>query len=247
MKKLGFALAALGLSVSTNVMADAIGVYAGGYYWNIETEGGFSSDSAINDFNFSTEGQLSYYLAFEHPIPLIPNAKIKQSKLKMSGQAFFDDAYFFDKVTYTGNVATSIDVSQTDYILYYEILDNDLVTLDLGLNGKKVSGDFSMNEANVGKTSQDVNGILPMLYGAVKVGLPFTGFSLFADGSFVSIDDHSVYDATGGVSYEFVDNMAVDMSVIVGYRAMSLELQDLDNIYTELTFSGAFAGVEIHF
>jgi outer membrane protein len=77
--------------------------------------------------------------------------------------------------------------------------------------------------------------------------LPGTSFNLFANGNLLSIDDHKLYDYQVGVSYELIDNLAVDVNLTVGYRAVKIELEDLDNLYTNIDFKGAFAGVVVHF
>lgn len=247
MKKLSLLLSSAALLCSTTVMADAIGVYVGGQYWHVTGEGGFSSNETIETLNFDDEGQSSFYVALEHPLPLIPNARIKRTSLAISGNTQFSNAYFFNNISYTGTVANSIDVEHTDFILYYEIFDTDTVTVDIGINAKKISGEASFNEVSVGKSTLDISGTVPMLYGAAKIGLPFTGFGVFAEANFASIGDHTVSDMSGGISYEFVDNLAVDMTAVIGFRTVSMELDDLDNIYADLTFDGIFAGIELHF
>jgi outer membrane protein len=79
------------------------------------------------------------------------------------------------------------------------------------------------------------------------VGLPFTGFNLFAEGNFLSIDDNVLYDYQAGISYELVENLAIDINLTLGYRAVKLELDDLDDLYTNLDFDGVFAGAVLHF
>ena len=95
--------------------------------------------------------------------------------------------------------------------------------------------------------SVDFNGIIPMAYGAVQFGLPFTGLSAFAEGQLLAIGDSKIQDYQVGVAWEFIDNMAVDVAVKAGYRAMLLELDDVDDIYTDVEVDGFFAGLQVHF
>jgi hypothetical protein len=44
-----------------------------------------------------------------------------------------------------------------------------------------------------------------------------------------------------------MENLAVDVTFQVGYRAVELELDDLDDIYSNLEFKGVYAGLEVHF
>ena len=84
-------------------------------------------------------------------------------------------------------------------------------------------------------------------FGAVQFGLPFTGLSAFAEGQLLAIGDSKIQDYQIGVAWEFIDNMAVDVAVKAGYRAMLLELDDVDDIYTDIDVDGVFAGLQIHF
>ena len=56
-----------------------------------------------------------------------------------------------------------------------------------------------------------------------------------------------MYDLQAGIGYEVVDSLTVDIRLKVGYRAVNLRLDDLDNLYSNLDFKGVFAGVELHF
>jgi len=86
-----------------------------------------------------------------------------------------------------------------------------------------------------------------MAYLNTIIGLPFTGLNIFAEANFISYDDQTVYDAQVGVSYAILDNVAVDFDVTLGYRTVKMELNDLDNFYSDLTYDGFFAGAVVHF
>ncbi len=74
---------------------------------------------------------LNFPLAFEHPIPFIPNAKIRyvnldtQTKSETLGQANYN-----------------VDLDHSDFILYYELLDN-IVSVDAGLGATVLNGDIT--------------------------------------------------------------------------------------------------------
>ena len=74
-----------------------------------------------------------------------------------------------------------------------------------------------------------------------------TGFGVFFEGSFLGIDDQALTDYQAAITYTVIENMAIDITFQVGYRAFALELEDLDNIYTDLEFKGVYAGLEVHF
>ena len=92
-----------------------------------------------------------------------------------------------------------------------------------------------------------VTEIIPMLYVSAIVALPGTGLDVFANGNLLSIDDHTIYDYQVGLSYELIDNLAIDVNLTAGYRAVKLEIEDIDDLYTDIEFKGVFAGVVVHF
>ena len=89
--------------------------------------------------------------------------------------------------------------------------------------------------------------IEPMLYVATNIGLPLTGLRLFAQGDYLLIDKHSLYDYQVGLTYDLVDNTMVDFNLTLGYQAVKMAFEDFDNLYTDLKFKGAFVGVVTHF
>jgi hypothetical protein len=63
----------------------------------------------------------------------------------------------------------------------------------------------------------------------------------------VTIDDSSIRDIEAGIEYRLVENLAVDVNLQLGYRSIAIELDDLDGIYSDLSFKGPYLGLEIHF
>ena len=228
-----------------------LGLYIGGHMWANEASGSFG-EGADNQavFNFDDKNQGSFYVAFEHPIPLIPNIKIASTTLDTVGGTDITSSFTFDKITYTANstLDTTLDASFVDYTFYYEVFDNDLLTFDFGLTARDLDASIQVLEPTTQLQSNlDVSGIIPMFYLSTIVGLPFTGLNVFAEANFLSFDDQTVYDAQVGVSYSILDNLAVDFDVTLGYRTMKMELNDLDNFYSDLTYDGFFAGAVVHF
>ncbi len=240
--------------LSANVQADTLlGLYIGGHVWANQAEGTFGEgvDNQAK-FDFEDENQGSFYVALEHPIPLIPNIKIASTTLDTTGNGTISGSFTFDGETFTDNtvVDTTFDVSYVDYTFYYELFDNDLITFDLGLTARDLDSQINV-VGTIGstETSADLSasGIIPLLYVNTIVGLPFTGFNVFAEANFLSIDDNTIYDYQVGVSYELIDNLAVDVDLTLGYRAVKLELDDIDDLYSDLDFNGVFAGAVVHF
>ena len=252
MKKLALAMT-LASVLSTTVQADTIGVYLGGQAWDNQASGTFGDGNNNQiDFNLKDQTQGSYFVAFEHPLPLIPNVRIASTSLETDGITTLDTEFTFDDETFAvdADVMADFDVSYVDYTLYYELFDNGLFSFDFGLTGRDFDGDVTVSTELTTGTQSDtvkVTDIIPMLYVSTNVGLPLTGLNLFAQGNFLSIDDHTLYDYQVGVSYELVDNLAVDVNINAGYRSVKLELDDLNDLYSDIEFDGAFVGAVVHF
>jgi outer membrane protein len=252
MKKTALMLSLSGMLITSTVQADSLlGVYIGADAWRTAAEASYANSNQLQNFNLNDKTQSAYYVALEHPIPLLPNIRLQHNQLESYGNTTLNVDFSFSGETFTtgAELANQIDLTNTDYILYYEIVDNDLISLDLGINGKYIDGFVGVADtaANGRNAAQDVSQIIPMLYGSAIVGLPLTGLDVFAQGSFVSYDGSRMYDMQAGVAYALLDNLAIDMRLKLGYRAVNMQIDDIDNLYADIDFTGVFAGVELHF
>jgi opacity protein-like surface antigen len=70
---------------------------------------------------------------------------------------------------------------------------------------------------------------------------------VYGDFNALSVGDHSLRDYQAGVAYQFIDNAIVDMSARVGFRKLTIDLQDLDGISSDISVDGVTAGLRVHF
>lgn len=244
--------AALGcVFFASSATADTIaGVCIGAQGWNTSTSGGFADSSSTANFNFDDETNGAAYIAVEHPVPFLPNLKVNYTGLDTSGVTNLESSFTFDGNLYTAesDVTTNADITSTDIILYYELFDNDLISFDLGLNGKYIDGTLIVeDQASNTRGVEEFSGVIPMVYSRVQVGLPFTGLAAYAEGSYLSFDDHTLSDYQIALTYSFIESLAVDMTLQLGYRNVQVDIEDLDDVYADMEYDGAFAGLEIHF
>jgi len=249
MKKLAIALIAPTLMFAGTAQADTLlGVYAGGQIWDTGTSGNFGSGNGNQSFAFDDENQQSFYVALEHPIPLIPNIKIRENELVAQGSVTLSQDFSYNGQGYTAGstIGSTIDLSHTDITLYYEVFDNDLLTFDFGLTAKKVDGLLAVRDAQ-NENSLSSDGWIPTGYAQLRVGIPATPLTVYGIANAVSIDDSSIRDVEAGIEYRLVENLAIDLNLQLGYRDISIELDDLDGIDSDLQFKGPYLGLEIHF
>src|SRR5690606_28453580 len=89
------ALAALALSTFTGtVVADAIGFRAGAYSWQADYEGEIRAGGELvdlqDDLGYSDDTANVYFIALEHPIPVLPNVMLQHTQLDSSATSRID-------------------------------------------------------------------------------------------------------------------------------------------------------------
>lgn len=165
----------------------------------------------------------TFEASFEHPIPLIPNIKFAHSSVD----------------------AEQFEYTKRDITLYYEILDNDLVSIDLGAGVTNLTdGELKLPLVN----NQKFEGYIPHIYAMGELGVPATPLFLFAKGSGIAYDDHEMMDLSAGIKYE-IGLVLIDLQIQAGYRTQTFNLEGFDSLTADLDAEtkGFFAGVNIDF
>lgn len=119
-RQFSFAVVSTVLLSAASVSAQAdtfLGIYAGA--------DGIINTGESNHISADNKVVGSYYLTFDHPVPFLPNAKLRYTQLDQSNS--------------NGNFL--------DAIGFYQVLDN-IVKLNVGLGAKRVND----NSANIDKT-----------------------------------------------------------------------------------------------
>jgi len=152
----------------------------------------------------------------EHPVPLLPNIKISLSEVDNS-------AYDYTKIDYTG---------------YYEVLDNDLVSIDIGLG----FSDFH----NGHYLGQSFSEMLPHVYLDAEVSFPLSNITAYTDIHFLSVEGNGMTDAIVGLRYDF-KLIAADIGVKAGYRSQRFDVEDFDQLSFDVETKGVFVGLQADF
>ena len=250
MKKILFG-AFVALLPLTGFTATILGIQAGAGTWSHDPSGnitaavsgtGNTSADLKDDLNLGKKSEGYAYVAIEHPIPLVPNIKFVNTKLSSSGSGTATTSFTFNGTSYntSTNLTTSLKLDQTDTILYYEILDNDLVSFDIGLTAKMINGSASVDD---GTTAQNAtfSATIPMLYASAEIGLP-AGFSVAAEISNISAAGNTISDISTKVTYT-TDFM---LGVEAGIRSQNYTI-DVDSVKASMKFTGLFMGVYFKF
>lgn len=233
----------------TGMSATVLGFQAGGGTWEHEPSGDITASEGSagtsadlkDDLNLSSKSEGYSYFILEHPIPVIPNIKYVNTKLTSSGSGKANISFDFNGTTYSTatDLTTVLELNQTDAILYYELLDN-VVSLDLGINIKTITGKASIDDGST-LESTDFSSPIPMLYVAAEIALP-AGFAIGADISTISAAGNTISDTTVKLTYTSDYYLGIE----AGLRTQSYTL-DVDDVKASMKFDGVFAGVYFKF
>lgn len=250
MIKLSSAIALL--ATAPLVSADTIfGIYAGAGIWQTEYEGEAADTDRLSvdlqdDLGFKEEDSNFFYVALEHPVPIIPNIKLQKVDIsdradgRLTVTTTIDDEIFIAGQS----VSSNFDLSHTDATLYYEVLDNWL-NLDIGITGRMFDGEIEVSSLTQ-SASLELDDTLPMLYVKGQFNLPLTGAYAAGTANWISYDGNTVTDLSAALGW-MSDGWVLDFGFEVGLRTFNIELDDLSDIDADIEMSGAYGALTVHF
>jgi outer membrane protein len=211
-------------ALPSGATADALGWRIGANAWLQ----GYDTNADINvpgippavDFDSDDEVGANLYISFEHPVPLFPNVLVQYSEIESSDEF------------------GGVELTHTDLTLYYELLDN-WVNLDLGLTGRVFNGGLKVDLEEIGLSGRDdIDYVMPALYGQLRFDLPFSGLSIGAEGNWGAWDDDEAMDIKINLAYEFAFGLGLEG----GYRNFEFDY-DGGATKTNITVDGLYGGV----
>lgn len=244
MNKVKMLTAATALSLPLAAGADVIGgtievsYWQGGYDGDIVSRSDNETVSLENDLNYDDVGAVEFAASFEHPVPILPNIKVKRISLDETADSTV--TFNFDGNNFSTDIKSELDLSHSDVILYYEVLDN-WVNLDLGLGAKKFDGELRVEDA-ADTSVTEIDETIPMLYANAAFDLPFTGLSFGAELSAVSYSGDSITDA----KLRLRQNISVAF-VELGYRQFAIDIEDVSDIDVDADISGVYISTGLDF
>jgi outer membrane protein len=240
------------LLLHSSVMADALGIRAGANYWKYDISGTARYKTSKSDNNIDLSRDLGYdngsagvyYLVLEHPAPLLPNVRLNYTNIDEDANGHMSKTVVYGDTVFLANEAvhSQVKLKQYDITLYYELLDN-VVSLDLGLDGRYIDSKARISGELSGTQDSSVSGWVPLAYVGAGFDLPLTGLGISADGSFAKFQGSSFYDYSINITYTTPWHVGMD----AGYRKLKLNLDDFDNSYADIEFDGPYAGLYLQF
>jgi outer membrane protein len=245
------AFSCIGLTVwlgASLAHADTVGVDVSADYWQYDGVADVAQTGKTkSEFRFDQQQQLSLAVSLEHPVPVLPNVRLRYTALQGNNTRSVGVLEFGGHTYLAKDVNLDVDLTSTDLVLYYEVLDN-LVSVDVGLAAKWVQGKVvAQEQSGLQKHEVSLNDVLPMVYLSAGGKLPLTGLSVKAEVAGVSYQGNRLTDAQAEIQYNFMDNAAVDAGLKLGYRQMSATLENVENTDADLDFKGPYLGLALHF
>ena len=239
-------ISAVSLCSIQAAQADTVfGLHAGAGIWQTAYSGE-AGDPALTtqELGVAEDNNNFYYLAIEHPIPLLPNIKLQQNNLSSRQTANIERSFNIGGTDFTlgQNLTTDFDLSYTDAALYYEILDNWL-NLDLGITLRQYSG-YLKAESSTEMDNVDLDLAAPLVYAKFQFDLPFSGFSAGFEGNYMSYNKNTLADYSAKVSYMF--DSVMDLGLELGYKQTSIKV-DEEDAKGDLQLKGPYAAAIFHF
>lgn len=242
-------LATCALSSQT-VLADFLGFRVGVDYWQQQVEGNFQAGTNATDINLEKdlglddENNANVYIAFEHPVPFLPNILLQHSAFETTNKNQLSKTIIFNDNTYnvSDDIASTLELSFIDVTAYYEVLDTDL-SIDLGLTVRVLDAAAEI-KSSTENAKNDITGALPLLYGQVRYDFPGDNFYLSGNVNWLSFDDSSMIETKVKLGYQ----LALGLAFELGYRSIDLEHDDDgDDLNIDISIDGPFAGLQYKF
>ncbi|MGK0399755.1 MAG: outer membrane protein, partial [Gammaproteobacteria bacterium] len=226
MKKL-LAIAIVAAAAPMMAQADLLfTVKAGGSSWNADATGNVDEDVDVgkDGLNLDSENNNVLFVAFEHPLPLLPNIKIMKTDLDLTGEgsANFD----FLGQTFNEDTTSQFDLSHTDLTLYWGVpLPIPYLDINFGLTARQFDGIVLVKGDTTGsEEKQDLDFILPMGYLNVEVATPF-GVYARADLNAISYGGNGITDTSIALGYTLPIPL-VDVNLEAGRRSISVKTDE---------------------
>lgn len=251
-----------------------VGLYLGSQLWQSKAAGLLGANNTLVDFQLEKQQQINYLLDVKHPYTGLPQLRVSTTRLHTAGQTRLTQTLGFgDKSFSTGeSVTAAFNGSYVDYSLYYDLVEHDQFGLALGLSARDFDADVTISGAsrstgdnctlpnpgpdspctNAGNSALtighvDTTSIKPMGFAAGRLRLPSTHLQIFAEANLLLQRDQRFTDYQLGISYSLPRFDKLGVTLNLGYRSVTVELDKLNSLSTDLQFNGAFAGILAHF
>ncbi|MCZ4294934.1 TIGR04219 family outer membrane beta-barrel protein [Vibrio sinaloensis] len=181
-------------------------------------------DTKVNEVTRDGDATPSVYVAVEHGIKYVPDARLRYTSVDADYMAF-------DKL---------------DLTLYYRVMEHDLMHFDAGMTFSDLGNTKYLNPENSASTTFDKT--IWAWYGYAEITVPNTNFDVIGEMNFGNSGGIKSTDLMAGVQYR----LPVGENTLAfrgGYRVIDLESEEFPNTKGDpfIFANGFFAGAEFSF
>lgn len=211
--------------------------------WSPEPSGqideGVSVDGSTNGLGLDGDSGTQLTVFFEHPVPMLPNVRLRQTSLEMTGDGTLLTE--FNGQVFAGDIDSELDLSHTDATFYWGVpLPVPYVDINFGLTARMFDG-YALVESDVQSEEVDLDFAMPMGFLEAQVGSPF-GLYAQAEINAIGYDGNSLTDMSFVLGYD-LPVPVVDLGLEVGHRSLSMKTnKDTTDIETDFDVTGLFYG-----
>jgi outer membrane protein len=210
----------------------------------VGTEINLKDDLGVSNDNIP--GAEAYFAIGDHEISLaysrvnLSGAKNIEKNIVFNGEIYFMTSYVESELT-----ANMIDLEYQYKLLNFK---NILAGLSIGIIAKVkyFDGEVRIHSATLGPeydTNKDLHVPIPMIGVGAKIGLLANILEARAKVTGMGYSGNFFYDAQADIAvtpFPF-------LNIHGGYRAMSLKIDNVSDIYAKMDFIGPYAGLAISF
>lgn len=219
----------MGLAMSAQ--ADFIRVELGGGMMAVQPGGAFTDtkgnfeQTLKDDLDLETENNLYAWAFIQHPLFLVPNLRLEYLSLDHAS----------DKA--------DISFKEFDAILYLNLLDIMMTSLDLGIDVKNIQADFGdrMGAYYLQDSSSKTIGLL---YGRARFEPGDLGVELILKAT--SYGETKGYDARLKADYTLSFIPLIHPGLEVGYRIHKIQYE-LSDVINKAEYMGVYGGLMLRF
>lgn len=238
----------LGLSVVPFAHADMLGATVGMGAWHPQVDTQLGATGFGQTWQQTHNQPTSWWLAFEHPVPVMPNVQLARQQFSTKQQGVLEHAWSVGGQDFNANtnLVVQTETKLTDLTAYYELVDFELVSVDAGVALRWLQGDLHA-QANASQGQLKWSGVLPALYLNSRVELFATDMFLYAKGHYAKYQQHHWWDTQVGLKYQWLDLVAMSGELVLGWQVADIAIIDKHQSDYLQRMDGIFVGLEFDF
>lgn len=201
-----------------------------------------------NDLRLGDETKVFGRVKFEHPIFILPNIYLQYMPMEFSGSGVITKSFKYGETTFSSNakVDSNVKLDRFDVGFYSNLSFIKLATAgvldpELGLNVRVINfkGRVTGTDRLTGQQTTESKSAtvpIPLIYAGLGVNIPALPISLNGELRGISYSKAKYYDW----SVEAKVKPIKPIYLSAGYRYEKLKIEDISDIYTNLTIKGPF-------